>query len=430
MFNPFYLFHLLFDHKIEFEMQQRVLRTKDRSLALANISSVEISRFPLTPLVVLLLLPGAVMLFSVLGTFFSIYALMGNNSGAMGSFMVGAVITLLISALLIFLFFFFKKRRSYYLLISSNDGSVTFFRNRDYVFLTEVKTAIDDKINNDRIEQTFYANFAEGAVQSLNVESFETDSLMAETVVANSPGSQIANHSPGAQVGTGNEMKDNNIFTTDYRPAAEKVDENGEKPWYEKMLDVPLEKTSDFLSGLKNSEPAKPAPIDEISEPVTRDISGDVVADAPFAPPPPERGAPVGEGFEAPPRPMAGPPPGQPPVNGVMDKSGFPPNGAPGQMVANHSPGAQIGGHNQMNGNLILTDYRSHIPKVETIRRELTDPQMTEKLDEMIALMKTGTPQVEDKRRLKDYAMELAAYVQAYPPITKIFHDIVHAVGI
>jgi hypothetical protein len=44
--------------------------------------------------------------------------------------------------------------------------------------------------------------------------------------------------------------------------------------------------------------------------------------------------------------------------------------------------------------------------------------------------MKAGTPQPQDKHRLKDYAVELATYVQAYPPITKIFNDIAQAVGV
>ncbi|GJM01693.1 MAG: hypothetical protein DHS20C08_01940 [Rhodomicrobium sp.] len=430
MFNLFHLLTLLFDNSKELSVRHRILEASDRSIAIANISSISLSRFPLWPLLVFLLLPGVLTFLSALFTMFGFMAFSGFNSNQIGGMVLASLPTLLFAGGLIGLFFFLKKRRKSYLVITSNDGSTTVFSSGDLSFLQGVKDAIDDKINNDKIDTTFYANFAEGAVQNLSVGQFEAETVNADTVLANSPGSMVANHSPGAQLGNGHTMQDA-VFTTDYRPAAERVDENGEKPWYEKMLDVPLEKTSDFLAGLKGDGPG-PAEPSEISTPRGRATEGPG-----FTPSPPERGA---FGAPFPPDHRVQADHGEPnmkPENVRKTSHHMPPSGEYGGMnghmngplTAQHSPGAQLGQFNQMNGAMIITDYSQHIPNVERIRQELTDPKVTEKLDEMLALMKAGTPQPEDKRRLRDYAMELATIVQAYPPITKIFNDIIHVIG-
>lgn len=442
MFNASYLLTLLFDNSRELSVQQRILETPNRSIAIANISSIELDRFPRWPLILLFLIPGVLSLLSTLFTLVGMMGMGGFNSSQSLSLTLGALPGLLISLGLMALYFFFDRRRKTYLVVSSNDGSSTVFRSGDLGFLQGVKEAIDDKINNDRIDTTFYANFADGSVQNLSIERIEANSLSAETVVTNSPGSVVANHAPGAQLGTGHNMQDT-IFTRDYRPEAERVDKTGEKPWYEKMMDVPLEKTSDFLAGLSGS--ARNADDNsEISIP-SKDQPGGPFNGTPL------NGS-VSEGFLHEPQspdggmlPLhdrgAGHPatryPAPPFSSASFGLEGNPaeaqnydaPTGN-GPMVAQHSPAAQVGNNHHMNGVTVITDYRQHIPKIETIRRELTDPKVTEKLDEMIALMKAGTPQPQDKHRLKDYAVELATYVQAYPPITKIFNDIAQAVGV
>jgi len=94
-------------------------------------------------------------------------------------------------------------------------------------------------------------------------------------------------------------------------------------------------------------------------------------------------------------------------------------------------PGSHITDLNKgLDNNQTLTDYSLHIPRVETVRDGLNDPALKAKLDEMLQLMKDGTAKQQEKQKLKQYALDMAAFVQAYPPISRIFNDLIRVIGI
>jgi hypothetical protein len=103
-------------------------------------------------------------------------------------------------------------------------------------------------------------------------------------------------------------------------------------------------------------------------------------------------------------------------------------SGSPGAQVASHSPGAQVGDGNTMEIKTTYVDYSHYLPSVEKIREAVPsrrpDLNIEDKLDELIDLMKLGSPTNEDKSRVEQLALNLAQILQAYPPMVRLFNDI------
>ncbi|MDZ4790659.1 MAG: DUF6232 family protein [Hyphomicrobiales bacterium] len=115
---------------------------------------------------------------------------------------------------------------------------------------------------------------------------------------------------------------------------------------------------------------------------------------------------------------------------------------SPGAMVAANSPNAQVGlGANitntitetVTNTTISFVDYERFIPGVEQFRNYLAEkrsnPAIEAKLDEMLELMRQGTGDDQQKGRLRDLALELTQYVQAYQPLRDLFTGIVSAIS-
>jgi len=106
---------------------------------------------------------------------------------------------------------------------------------------------------------------------------------------------------------------------------------------------------------------------------------------------------------------------------------------SPGANVASHSAGAQVGIGNTMEVNTSYINYETYLPHVEKIREAVPDRRpdlnIEHQLDELIDLMKQGSPTKEDKSRVEQLALNLAHVLQAYPPMVRLFSDIAGMVG-
>ncbi len=115
---------------------------------------------------------------------------------------------------------------------------------------------------------------------------------------------------------------------------------------------------------------------------------------------------------------------------------------SPGAMVAANSPNAQVGlGANIANTvtdsftatAISFVDYERFIPGVEQFRNYLAEkrpnPAVEAKLDEMLELMRQGTGDDQQKGRLRDLALELTQYVQAYQPLRDLFTGIIDTIS-
>lgn len=378
------------DHYTDMDVRQRLMDLGDRSISIENISSISITRHSLLMYFIVLLLPG-LWLFGAgilqLVSYLSINSRFGGSS-----FLSIAIVQLLLAGGLCFLFYFFVKRRKKYLIIYSNDGRQSIFYNRDINLLRQVKAGLDAKIDQGNVASTFHVNFAKGSIHNLNVDEMNTDHIAADTVLSHSPGSVVASHSPGAQLGTGNIIK-----KADMGEAVTSL----------------KKKSGDWLAeasakaGFKSKAGER-----EMPKPLAEDF----------------RAGPFGKqglvDHNVPPSPAShygrSHPHGEKGTVGLQER---------GVNVLN-SPGAQVGDFNHLSDTQILTDYSAHIQRVETVKEGLNDPALEAKLDEMLTLMKQGTVHHNEKQKLKDYALEMATFVQAYPPISKIFHDIIRVIGI
>lgn len=106
---------------------------------------------------------------------------------------------------------------------------------------------------------------------------------------------------------------------------------------------------------------------------------------------------------------------------------------SPGANVASHSAGAQVGIGNTMEVNTSYVNYETYLPHVEKIREAVPerrpDLNIEHQLDELIDLMKQGSPTKEDKSRVEQLALNLGQILQAYPPMVRLFNDIASLVG-
>lgn len=106
---------------------------------------------------------------------------------------------------------------------------------------------------------------------------------------------------------------------------------------------------------------------------------------------------------------------------------------SPGANVASHSAGAQVGIGNTMEVYSSFVDYQDYLPKMEEIRalapQRRPDLNIEDKLDELIELMKNGSPTKEERRRVLDLTANLSQILQSYPTLVRLFDDLAAFVG-
>lgn len=451
-------------------VRARIIDLGDRTIAISNITTVGIAKKSFPYLILLSFLLG---IFCVASAAIDI-SLRDGGPGVRFGFGVLLIIPLA----------YFMLTRKIYLIITTNDAGRVVFTNRNINLLRHIKHLLDEKINNDNFEMSFFANFAEGSIQKLSMDQHFAGPVNGEAIATHTPGhtpgAMLGNPTPpgahfGSSPGVHNPMADhmqaavpNGMPAHDRtgqdrpaqdRPAHEPISQNNsiadglaKKSWYDKMIDLPLSKSSDWLSKMSSQivgsagEPVEPgsgpfANRDNLSgngHSFSNNGQGFSGANERMNGIKPENGTMNGafngtgndsgglgpNGFTPDPSPIFG----QDSLNGHMGSADFSGMGNDGSAI--YTPEAQFDDNNTMASGQIITDYSQHIPKIETIRQELSDPQVTQKLDEMILLMKGGTALDQDKQKLRGYALDLSSYVQAYPPIAKIFSDILRVVGV
>lgn len=480
--KPLELLTLLFNRFDELDVQKRVLLMKDRSVSVRNITSISVDRVPLYPYILALLLPGLFIAGEALAT----VASGGNARGAFQQGWVDGLIMqspwLLAALLLIGLFWYTARRRRHFLRISSSDGAQYAFGSRDVELLRGVKAALDDKINNGRVAVTFFTNFAASEQGGVAVPSAD---MVVPGLRGAMPGGerfaaarQFGNRRRvpgGGAVVAGAMNGEQRDEWPNPDPAQRRGDKDnsrgdvgaGEQPWYDKAFDLPLNKTNELLSKFARGEMqgnmgGVVSLMNEVSQPMNK---GAAVAYGAGATPDEGAGAVNGHVAAAAAHPVTSEViepievveplrVGEPHLASNVIGFHYPPGGAAQSALSPmwdaqeggvSEPPAPEGGGEEVTANggmqpgspgpgedagLVqaeaarLIDYSAQIPNVETIRRELTDPIITGKLDEMIALMEGGTPGEAEKSRLRAHALTLAGYVRAYPQIARIFEDI------
>ncbi|MGD9783955.1 MAG: DUF6232 family protein [Hyphomicrobiaceae bacterium] len=201
-------------------VRERVIDTGGRAIAIAEIGTVSIyvhRRWPLRLLVAAL---GYGVVSTVLGYAITSYQhawvkwLAGLAAGALLAFLIRSI---------------------YRLEIATSDGSRTVFDSKNLPLLLEVKTFITDKINSDDLKtaKTFIIDQSKHEHRIDKYVAGDDNSVTAEAVVqgsgnvvATGQGTRAgttettyhAQHSPGAQLGTGNVATGNTqtVTTIDY----------------------------------------------------------------------------------------------------------------------------------------------------------------------------------------------------------------------
>ena len=103
----------------------------------------------------------------------------------------------------------------------------------------------------------------------------------------------------------------------------------------------------------------------------------------------------------------------------------------------NDSPGAQIGTGNMSSGNnyqITRIDYSNVLPQIEQRRQFYAQqPQsnhLEQRLTELEALMRSGSPSPQGKSRVRELASDLGSILHAYPTMVQLFYHIRQLVGI
>lgn len=324
-----------------FTVKKRIIDFGDRSISIPNISSINIAESNPGRILVLMAFLGSLSLMLSAYESSSYYS---SNKITEIFFVLGIILIAPIVFSLI--------TKETYLVISSNDGTKAVLSSRNFPFLRKVKAALDEKINNENVENSFVANFHKGSIEKLDVGTLNTNTVDGETIISHSPGSVVASHSPGAQLGEGNVSTDNefNIKHSDRQSITPQTEQ-------------------DAVPNLYDPHPASRK------------------AEASYSP--------------------------------FFIK----------ENTVHHSAGAQIGNNNISNNNQFNIDFSRHIEHVETIKNGINDPEHIEKLDEMLVIMRSGISTPASTNKLRTYAHDFATYLQAYPPLSKIFQDILNVLG-
>lgn len=106
--------------------------------------------------------------------------------------------------------------------------------------------------------------------------------------------------------------------------------------------------------------------------------------------------------------------------------------GSPGDDIrVSRSPGAQVGHGNISSGNINIQkiDYSRFVPQITQMRdhyaRYPEAADTTAKLDELLGLMRSGTPDASSKSRLRTIAGDIGKMLESYPAFSQLFRDIV-----
>lgn len=204
----------------ELEIGRRVLTTKSRTLAIANISNISVGWVDKRLLRWLFASAVAAALASKISDPFD------RTSEVMS-------LVLWLAAAGCALCFFLLPRKTHYLLITTNDGVLTRFTGPRTELLQEVRGVLTEKINTGNENLTLHVNFEKGSIENVNVAhadkvsqttnisgSGHTVATNGATAVsghantvqtANGANGRVATHetayradrSPGAQLGSG-----------------------------------------------------------------------------------------------------------------------------------------------------------------------------------------------------------------------------------
>ena len=94
-----------------------------------------------------------------------------------------------------------------------------------------------------------------------------------------------------------------------------------------------------------------------------------------------------------------------------------------------NSPKAQMGAGN----TVARVDYSSVLPNVEEWRRQAAQSpgweHVAERLSELEALLKSGTPNADDKGKVRSLVADLSGILQAYPAAVQLFQSIARLAG-
>lgn len=358
-------------------VKKRIIDLGDRSIAIANITSIGIAETALSLVMILCTIVGFVILLSSAASF-----------GTLDTTFI-RIARFALSFLFFIPVIYYLLRLKVFLTITTNDGRQAIFVSKNIELLHQVKTALDDKIDNETINNCFIANFSEGSIRQINVD----DHIQTETLVVN--------HAQATRGGAAHLMNEAEAHGVEVH-APEVRGIAGNPAYRQNNEHIPLAERLQPLPG------GKPGMIDlSGASSTTHDF------DISSAPKPDGKGIPHNNDIPCGPG-------AQPPLSHVAAPLGT-------QMGAH--VGSQVGDPNNFTESSILTDYSAHIQQVGKIREGLVDPQLQIKLDEILVLMMNGTAKPQDKQKLKDQASEMASFVQAYPPIARIFHDIVIVAG-
>ena len=400
-------------------VRKRVINLGDRSIPISNIASINVAQSAPNLLFFVLAVFGA---FVVLSTTSNFAILAFINDFVILRFLIGFG---LILPLLFMLF-----RQKLHLIITSNDGSKAFFSNDNILFLRQVKAALDEKINFNNLDAGFVVNFAESSIGQLAGDKAYNEKFISD-VFAPTLNDELGDTLlPEAQMESGNLKQENleqkNGPQTTWHEAHDKhfsqtTPFSGETSYEEDKPEDPgfFNRSKDWIAQKKGATKelfTSPEQTQE-QEPLQtfvpgKDLGNDPHSDTPHSPFVPI--LPVGK---------------SPHVNGPSPDTKIMP--VDHNVAGFHGPGSHIADLNkELDNNQILTDYSLHIPRVETVRDGLNDPALKAKLDEMLQLMKDGTAKQQEKQKLKQYALDMAAFVQAYPPISRIFNDLIRVIGI
>lgn len=134
----------VFDYLV---VKNKIIDMGHRSITIPNISSITLLQksFSKIPFIV-----GAL--------FFGALALASQVEGKILFFIIaiGAIIAM------------FLMPQKWYLAISTNDGALSLFHSNSINFLKDVKRAIDEKLNGEKPDATFKANF-----NTFNIEKID-----------------------------------------------------------------------------------------------------------------------------------------------------------------------------------------------------------------------------------------------------------------
>ena len=145
----------------ELEVGRRIITTKLRTIAIANISNISVGRVRRRLLRWLL----AAIVCVIAGL--AVRAIWQDTYQTIG-------LALYAAGLVSVLLFFLAPRRTHYLLITTNDGVLSRFTGPQPDLLQEVRRVLSEKIDTGNENINLHINFSTGSIENLNVAHADT----------------------------------------------------------------------------------------------------------------------------------------------------------------------------------------------------------------------------------------------------------------